>query len=94
MGANERQQDLGATGPTAPPTRRMTRSRPGMNDLDTSIPDWIIDYPQTAKVFDALRIDASCQGKSLEYVCQQHGLVPERVLQRLLQAIDDKDGRV
>jgi regulator of cell morphogenesis and NO signaling len=62
-----------------------------MNDLDTSIPDWIIDYPQTAEVFDALRLDASCQGKSLEYVCREHDLYPEMVLQRLMNAIAGPD---
>lgn len=53
-------------------------------DLDTSVPDWIIDYPATELVFKELGIDTSCAGKSLEYVCRQHGLNPKDVLGRLL----------
>ncbi len=52
-------------------------------DLDTSIPDWIIDHPETAKIFAALGLDTSCGGKSLEYVASQAGLSPTDVLQQL-----------
>lgn len=55
-------------------------------DLHTSLPDWIIDYPETATVFKELGIDVSCEGKSLEYVCRQQGLDPQLVLDRLVQA--------
>jgi iron-sulfur cluster repair protein YtfE (RIC family) len=54
-------------------------------DLDTSVPDWIIDHPESAAVFDELRIDASCEGKSLAYVCRQQRFDPNAVLQRLLR---------
>ena len=54
-------------------------------DLDTSIPDWIIDYPESAEVFKQLQLDVSCEGKSLEYVCQQRGLDPRIVLKHLLR---------
>lgn len=57
-------------------------------DLDTSVPDWIIDHPESAAVFDELRIDTSCGGKSLRYLCQQKYLDPGTVLERLLNAID------
>lgn len=56
-------------------------------DLDTSVPDWIIDHPESAAVFDELRIDTSCPGKSLEYICRQHGFNPKAVLRRLLQIV-------
>jgi iron-sulfur cluster repair protein YtfE (RIC family) len=56
-------------------------------DLDNSVPDWIIDHPETAAVFDQWRIDTSCGGKSLEYLCHQAGLDPHMVLDRLRQAI-------
>jgi regulator of cell morphogenesis and NO signaling len=55
-------------------------------DLDSSIPDWLIDYPESAAVFEALQLDTSCQGKSLEYLCRQQGLDPAMVLQRLQRA--------
>lgn len=56
-------------------------------DLDTSVPDWIIDHPQSEAVFRELRIDIGCGGKSLRYLCQQNGLDPGATLQRLLLAI-------
>lgn len=59
-------------------------------DLDTSIPDWVIDHPESAAVFDELRIDTSCGGKSLRYLCQQKGLDPVTILERLLNVIDIK----
>ncbi|MCC7339142.1 MAG: hypothetical protein IT422_28955 [Pirellulaceae bacterium] len=52
-------------------------------DLETSIPDWIIEHPQTQRVFDALELDTSCGGKSLEYVCHHCGLSPQDVLEKL-----------
>lgn len=56
-------------------------------DLDTSIPDWIIEYPETTSVFGELELDIDCAGKSLAYVCHQHGLSPPAVLARLQAAI-------
>ena len=52
-------------------------------DLDTSIPDWIIDHPETTSIFAELGLDTSCGGKSLEYVASQAGLSPTDVLQQL-----------
>ncbi len=54
---------------------------------ENSIPDWIIEYPETSPVFDELRLDTSCGGKSLEYVCGQQGVGLERVLDRLHHAV-------
>lgn len=56
-------------------------------DLDTSIPDWIMEHPQTQSVFDELGVDTSCGGKSLQYVCHHLGLSPPAVLQRLQQIV-------
>lgn len=56
-------------------------------DLDTSIPDWIIEYPETTVVFGELGLDIDCAGKSLAYVCHQHGLSPPVVLEQLQAAI-------
>ncbi len=55
--------------------------------LHTSIPDWIVEHPETNRVFDELGLDSSCGGKSLEYVCHQHGLRPQDVQARLSDAI-------
>ncbi|QDV41460.1 hypothetical protein Enr13x_12990 [Stieleria neptunia] len=56
-------------------------------DLDSSIPEWIIEHPETTGVFGDLRLDISCAGKSLRYVCVHQGLSPPEVLERLRQAI-------
>ncbi|MCO8123890.1 DUF542 domain-containing protein [Stieleria sp. TO1_6] len=60
-------------------------------DLDTSLPDWIIDYPETTRIFSELGMDCSCAGKSLQYVCHQHGLNPADILQRLKQAVANSE---
>ncbi|TWT74337.1 DUF542 domain-containing protein [Allorhodopirellula solitaria] len=56
-------------------------------DLDTSIPEWIIEHPETTAVFGRLHMDISCGGKSLRYVCQQNDLSPAAVLEQLHAAI-------
>lgn len=57
-------------------------------DLDSSIPDWIIEHPETQPVFEQLNFDTSCGGKSLWFVCQHAGLSPPAVLEQLRQIID------
>lgn len=63
-------------------------------DLETSVPDWVIEYPQSLAVFQKLGIDYSCGGISLDYACQQAGQDAQSVLQQLRQAIvpDRDDG--
>ena len=56
-------------------------------DLETSIPDWLIDYPETESVLAELGLEVSCGGKSLEYVCRERGLDPLSVLDRLRAVI-------
>ncbi|MGB7327527.1 MAG: hypothetical protein WBD31_21805 [Rubripirellula sp.] len=56
-------------------------------DLDTSIPDWIVEHPETSRVFSELELDTSCAGKSLGYVCIHQGLSTQEVLQRLSEVI-------
>lgn len=56
--------------------------------LETSIPDWIIEYPQTSKVFAEFGLDTSCGGRSLEYVCQQRDVSVELILERLEQVTE------
>ncbi|TWU22029.1 hypothetical protein Pla52o_30770 [Novipirellula galeiformis] len=60
----------------------------------TSIPEWIIEYPETTRVFNELGLDTSCAGKSLQYVCHHQGLSPPMVLARLRQLITSEDNDV
>lgn len=57
-------------------------------DLGTSVPDWIIEHPETLAVFQELGIDYSCGGKSLEYACRTQGLDPNAVLDTLRRTIN------
>lgn len=56
-------------------------------DLDASVPDWIIDHPETLRLFREFGIDDSCGGKSLRYVCDQQGMDGKFVLKMLQQKI-------
>ena len=58
-------------------------------DLDTSVPDWVIEHPETLTVFQKLGIDYSCGGKSLAYASQEQGHDPATVLGRLRCLIAD-----
>lgn len=62
-------------------------------DLDTSVPDWIIEHPETLAMFRELGIDYCCGGKSLAYACQEQGLDGQAVLLKLHQclSIEGKD---
>jgi regulator of cell morphogenesis and NO signaling len=51
-------------------------------DLDSSVPDWLIEYPVLLSLFCELGIDYCCGGKSLRTACQEQGLRPEDVLAR------------
>lgn len=55
--------------------------------LDSSVPDWVIEHPETFTVFQTLGIDSSCGGKSLEFACQEQGLKPQDVLALLLRSL-------
>ena len=59
-------------------------------DLDTPVPDWVIEHPPTLAVFQELGIDYSCGGKSLGYACRQQGLDAEVVLATLRCCLDAK----
>ena len=59
-------------------------------DLDTSVPDWGIEHPDTLTVFQQLGIDYCCGGKSLGYACRERGLDAEAVLAKLLRCIEDE----
>lgn len=59
-------------------------------DLNSSLPDWVIEHPETAEVFETLGLDVSCGGKSLEYLCDKQSLEPVIVLQQLEDAIHNE----
>lgn len=52
-------------------------------DLDSSVPDWVIEHPQTLSVFQRLGIDYCCGGKTLAFACRERGLDANDVLARL-----------
>ena len=58
-------------------------------DADSSIHDWIIEYPESSTVFRRLGIDISCAGKSLQYVCFQLELNIQDVMKQLHEAIQN-----
>jgi iron-sulfur cluster repair protein YtfE (RIC family) len=60
-------------------------------DLDTSVPDWVIEHPETLAVFQDWRIDYSCGGKSLGYTCRERGLDAEVILATLLRRVGDEE---
>ena len=55
---------------------------------EDTIPDWVIEHPETLAVFTARGIDYSCGGKSLEYACQQSGHDVAVVLTELRRVIE------
>jgi MOSC domain-containing protein YiiM len=58
-------------------------------DLDSAVPDWVIDHPEALPLLEAWGIDVHCGGKSLRYACEQRGLVAEDVLRQLLLRIGE-----
>lgn len=58
-------------------------------DLETSVPDWIIEHPETLAVFQELGIDTSCGGKSLEYACEERRLDACAIFGKLQRRIED-----
>jgi iron-sulfur cluster repair protein YtfE (RIC family) len=58
-------------------------------DLDTSVPDWVIEHPATLAVFQECGIDYCCGGKSLAYACRHQGLDEQVVLEKLLGCLHE-----
>lgn len=56
-------------------------------DLETAVPDWVIEHPETWIVFQELGIDTSCGGKSLGFLCRQQGMNDQAVFKRLLACL-------
>jgi regulator of cell morphogenesis and NO signaling len=61
--------------------------------LDTSVPDWIIEHPETLAVFQECGIDYTCGGKSLEFACRERGLDGAAILALLHEKIRHSDSR-
>jgi len=57
-------------------------------DLDTAVPDWVIEHPETLAVFQELGIDYCCGGKSLEFACREQGREVKAVLSKLRCSIE------
>lgn len=57
--------------------------------LEDSAVDWVIEHPEVATELQDLRIDVSCGGKSLQYLCEQRGLDPQTVFERLRRCINE-----
>lgn len=51
-------------------------------DLDSSVPDWLIEHSSLLPLFQELGIDYCCGGKSLRTACRENGLSPQEVLAR------------
>jgi MOSC domain-containing protein YiiM len=60
-------------------------------DLDSSVPDWIIDHPESLEVFQEFGIDYGCGGKSLAFACETAGISPALVLARIRQVVHQRD---
>jgi regulator of cell morphogenesis and NO signaling len=52
-------------------------------DLDSSVVEWVIEFPLLVRLFEELGIDYHCAGKSLEYACRQQCLDPNETLTKL-----------
>jgi regulator of cell morphogenesis and NO signaling len=56
-------------------------------DLDTPVPDWVIEHPESLALFQELGVDYCCGGKSLGYACRERGLDAPAVLATLRRLV-------
>lgn len=61
-------------------------------DLDTAVPEWVIEHPESLSVFQELGIDYCCGGKSLAAACRERGLDTAMVMRKLKALIEDDGG--
>lgn len=57
-------------------------------DLNTPVPDWIVEHPVVEPLLTELHLDSTCGGKSLGYICIERGYDPAVVLQKLHECLD------
>jgi iron-sulfur cluster repair protein YtfE (RIC family) len=60
-------------------------------NLDDSVPDWLIEYPQLLNKLEELGIDYCCGGKSLRFASGERGLAPDIVLSQLRSALEEAE---
>ncbi len=61
-------------------------------DANAAVGEWVAEHPRTSRVFEALRIDYCCGGRtSLEQACHDQKLDPPEVVARLLKTIEMTD---
>ena len=58
-------------------------------DLDNTLPEWLMQHPETEQTLIELGLDPTCGGKSLEYQCRQNDFDPYAVLRRLQKVIQE-----
>jgi hypothetical protein len=56
-------------------------------DLESSVPDCLIEHPELLALFQELGVDYSCGGKSLARACQERNLSIGEVLLRCERTI-------
>ena len=62
----------------------------GEIDLDKSVADWAVDCSAAVGLFQQYGVDYCCGGKSLEYACQQAGVDPQVLVERLRETMREK----
>lgn len=67
------------------------RNEVGINpndlDLDSSVPDWLIEYPQLLPLFQEWGIEYCCGGKSLRTACLEKNLSLRDVSSQMTQLL-------
>lgn len=61
---------------------------PPVVDVAASVVDWVIDYPQSAHIFEEFSINYCCAGKSLESACSEAGANLAVVCSKLRLIVD------
>lgn len=59
-------------------------------DLDTAVPDWVIEHPESLAIFVKYGIDYCCGGKSLKFACHEQGLDEQVVLNAIQQCLGSR----
>jgi regulator of cell morphogenesis and NO signaling len=54
----------------------------GTIDVESSVPDIVVDHPVLFELFRDLGIDCTCGGKSLRTACREQRLDPKEILQQ------------
>lgn len=52
-------------------------------DIHSSVPDWLIEFPQLLRPIEQMGLDYPCGGNSLGTAADESGLDPQAVLEQL-----------